>query len=136
MDDARDVGSSAVPIAGNNHAPSVPVRAVCLVCAAILVSQLFYQGASPEAAGLIPSPWDKLAHFMVYSAITALIWVGTAGRIPLAAFALVAAIGALDEPHQAFLPGRFADAWDFATNVGAAAIISFAPLLLFRGPAR
>jgi len=50
-----------------------------------------------------PAPWDKLAHLAVFAALTTLLWIGTAGRMPFA-FAVVAtaiAIGAFDELHQA-----------------------------------
>ena len=59
------------------------LRRLCLASAAALIFQLFYVGAQPAAAGLIPMPWDKLAHLAVYAAITALMWIGTAGRMPL-----------------------------------------------------
>jgi hypothetical protein len=40
--------------------------------------QLFYLGAQPFAAGLIPAPWDKLAHLAVFAVLTTLLWIGTA----------------------------------------------------------
>ena len=43
---------------------------ICLVGAVSLVVNLLILGSQPFAAGLIPHPWDKLAHFSVYSAIT------------------------------------------------------------------
>lgn len=97
------------------------LRGLCLVLAAAIISLLFYLGAQPFAAGLIPAWWDKLAHLAVYAALTALLWIGTAGRMPLAVIAAVIAIGALDELHQAGLPGRHADAIDFLTDACAAA---------------
>src|SRR5258706_7229617 len=56
------------------------LRPLCLLLAAMVVFQLFYLGAQPFAAGLIPSPWDKGAHLVVYAAIAALLWLGSAGR--------------------------------------------------------
>lgn len=119
-------GASNVVMA---RAPSPFVRGLCLVLAVATIVQLFYLGAQPMAVGLIPPPWDKLAHFGVYSAITALLWIGTAGRMPLAVIAAVVAVGALDELHQASLPGRSADAWDFVTDVCASAGTALALLL-------
>lgn len=107
------------------------VCGACLFGAAVLVFQVFHQGASPDAVALIPSPWDKIAHFVVYSAITALLWFGTAGRMPLAVLALVAAIGAFDELHQATLPGRNVDGWDFVTDLCAAGVTAFVLIILF-----
>jgi VanZ family protein len=80
---------------------------------------LFYLGAQPVAADLVPAPWDKLAHFVVYSLITVLLWIGTAGRITFAVIATVAAIGALDEMRQTDLQGRFPDAFDFLADACA-----------------
>ena len=119
------------PIVTINRSPSPLVRALCLALAAVLVFQLFYVGAKPEAAGLISPPWDKLAHLGIYSTITALLWIGTAGRMPLAVLMTVVTIGALDELHQASLPGRSADAWDFLMDVIAAAGTAFAMVLLY-----
>jgi VanZ family protein len=102
-------------------------RPLCLVLAAVLVFQLFYLGAQPFAAGLIREPWDKAAHLAVYSGISALLWLGTAGRMPLAVIAAVIACGGLDELHQAGIPGRTADILDFLTD--ACAALGTVPLL-------
>jgi VanZ family protein len=83
---------------------------------------LFYLGAQPFAVGIFREPWDKLAHLAIFSAITALLWIGTAGRIPLALIVIVSAIGAMDEWHQAGLPGRSMDIADLLTDVGAVVI--------------
>jgi VanZ family protein len=91
-----------------------------LALAAAVTFQLFYLGAQPFAAGLIPVPWDKLAHLAVFAFLTTLLWIGTAGRIPLAVIVTAIAIGALDELHQASLPGRVADAADFLADACAA----------------
>jgi len=98
------------------------LRPYCLLLAAMVVFQLFYLGAQPFAAGLIPSPWDKGAHLVVYSAIAALLWFGSAGRAPLTVVTAVLAIGILDEWHQAFLPGRSADLLDLLADACAASI--------------
>lgn len=81
---------------------------------------LFYLGSLPFAVELILEPWDKLAHFIVFSIITTLLWLGTAGRQPLLIIAMVTLIGTLDEWHQGYLPGRNMDIADLATDVGAA----------------
>lgn len=97
------------------------LRCLCLALAAAMTFQLFYTGSDPAAAALIPAPpWDKLAHFVVYSAITVLLWFGTAGRAALAVIAAIVAVGALDELHQGSIPGRVADAADFVVDVCAA----------------
>jgi VanZ family protein len=106
------------------------LRCLYLALAAAVIFQLFYTGSDPAAAALIPTPpWDKLAHFVVYSAISLLLWLGTAGRMPLAVIAAIVALGALDELHQGSIPGRVADAADFVVNA-CAAIVTGAVMLL------
>ena len=95
-------------------------RCLCLALAAGVTFQLFYLGAQPFAAGLIPVPWDKLAHLAVFAVLTTLLWIGSASRMPFAVIATAIAIGALDELHQADLPGRFADTADFLADACAA----------------
>jgi len=96
------------------------LRSLCILAAAAITFLLFYLGAQPFAAGLIPARWDKLAHLAIFVTLTTLLLVGTAGRMPLAMIAIVIAIGAFDELHQASLPGRQADAADFLTDACAA----------------
>ena len=111
--------------------PSFTVlRSSCLALAAVLVFQLFHLGAQPSAAGLFQPPWDAVAHFVFYSALTALLWIATAGRMPLAVLAAVVVVGGLDELHQASVPGRVADAADFLVDVSAATLTCAAMLLL------
>jgi VanZ family protein len=85
-----------------------------------ITALLFYLGAQPFAAGLIPTPWDKIAHFIVFATITTLLWLGHAGRRPLLILAMVCLIGTLDEWRQARLPGRSMDMADLAVDSGAA----------------
>lgn len=96
------------------------LRCLCLLLAVVVIFQLFYLGSQPFAAGLIPAPWDKLAHFAVYSAITFLLWIGAGGGMPALVIATVLAIGALDELHQAGVPGRHAELGDFQMDACAA----------------
>ena len=97
-------------------------RRLCLAVAALTVFLLFYLGAQPFAAGLIPEPWDKLAHFLVFGGITVLLWFGSGGAYPWSLVALVCAVGAADEWHQAYLPGRSADLEDWMTDAVAAVL--------------
>jgi VanZ family protein len=71
----------------------------------------------------IPAGWDKVAHFSTFALITALLLHGTAGRAPLAVLGAVVAFAALDELHQAFLPGRAAEIADFIADATAAAVV-------------
>ncbi len=93
------------------------MRVSCLLVALAIAVNLFWLGAKPVAVNLIPAPWDKLAHFSVFSTLTVLVWIGTAGRMPIAAIVAVVCLGALDELHQGTLPGRSADMMDFMTDL-------------------
>jgi VanZ family protein len=95
-----------------------------LLLALAFIVLLLYLGAQPFAVGLFAEPWDKLAHFLAFSALTALLWAGTAGRMPLAVIAMVVAVGAIDEWHQSWLPGRSADIYDLLTDMGAAIVVA------------
>jgi VanZ family protein len=120
---------AAIMTPGNDW-PSPLLRGCCLVAAIAVIFQLFYLGAQPEAAGLLQPPWDKIAHFFVYSTLTALLWKAAAGRMPVAVLAAVILVGGLDELHQAGLPGRIADFADFLVDAIAAVFTSAFMLLL------
>lgn len=90
-----------------------------------IVFGLFDLGAQPFAVGLIPAPWDKLAHGGVFAVLAAAIGLasGLRGwRMVLMSIAGAALLGALDEWHQVYLPGRHAGLDDpLADMVGALA---------------
>src|SRR5437868_15452543 len=90
-------------------------RFVCLASGAGLMLALLFIGAHR-----LPPHWDKAAHFVCFSVITALLWRGTAGRAPLAVLASVIVFGALDEVHQIFMPARSAEFLDFVADAAAA----------------
>jgi VanZ family protein len=115
---------------------AVVARCLCLAVAAAIVFELFTMSVRPAAAGLIAAPWDKVAHFAVYSAIAALLWVAAAGRMRVALLFIVIALGLLDELHQAAVPGRTADAMDFLADTCAAATTIGLLALKERGPGR
>ena len=103
-------------------------RRLCLLLAAAVSAQLFYLGAQPLAVGLFHEPWDKLAHGIVYGGIAALLWLGFGGRHPIWVIGIPTLIGAADEWHQRYLPGRSADFNDFLAD----AIAAIAVCLLLR----
>lgn len=85
-----------------------------------MLALIFLGGRQPQAVGLVPAPWDKLAHVAVFCVLTLLVrW---SAAIPLAwAGAAVLLMGFADEWQQRFLPGRAAglDDW-LADAVGVA----------------
>lgn len=64
----------------------------------------------PEPAWRLPIPLDKVAHFTFYGTLGALVVWGwrRAGRRPRLGLllGLTMLVGALDELHQGFVPGR------------------------------
>jgi VanZ family protein len=117
--------------ARDSRLPLSVTAVACLLAALSIAGGLFYFGAKPIAVGLIASPWDKLAHFGVYSAITALLLWGTRMRWPVATVLLVCALGSGDELYQLWLPGRSADVADLFTDV-LAGVVTCATLLTAR----
>ena len=108
-------------------------RKASLAAGVIMVFSLFYLGAKPFAVGLFPEPWDKLAHFAAFGGIAAFLLIGTGGRRPIAMGLLAATLGALDEIHQIWLPGRTADPADFAADaVGIVAALALHGVLFCR----
>lgn len=101
---------------------SAKLRGLCLAAAVAITALLFYLGAQPFAVNLLRVPWDKLVHFLVFGSLALLLWTGAGGRMPLLVFGMVSAIGALDEWHQAGLPGRSMDFGDWLTDMAAAAL--------------
>ena len=90
-----------------------------LVALGILVG-LFGLGAQPVAVGLIPVPWDKVAHAAVFAVLAVAIGLasGLRGwRMVLLAVLGALLVGVLDEWHQMFLPGRQAGWDDLAADV-------------------
>lgn len=89
------------------------------VMALLLIGGLFYLGRLPVAVGLLAEPWDKVVHASLFAVIAILLALsrkqGT-WRWLVASVMLASGVGALDELHQHFLPGRNADIYDFAAD--------------------
>lgn len=98
-----------------------------------LVATLFHQGAQPYAVGLIPSPWDKLAHLALFGMLAVLVWVMADARHPWLVLLAVAAIGGADELAQMRLPGREPGFDDLLADVFGAAIALWIVSRLARG---
>ena len=90
-------------------------RFVCLTTGVGIMLALVFIGADR-----LPPHWDKLAHFVCFALITALLWRGTAGRAPLAVLASVLAFSLLDELHQLVALERRAELLDLLADASAA----------------
>jgi len=95
------------------------VRFVTFAIVLLMVASLFIGGAQPQAVGLFPAPWDKLAHLVFFFVMAFLL--ATVIRLPFAfVFLTVVFVGVCDEIHQSYLPGRHAGLDDLiADAVGA-----------------
>jgi VanZ family protein len=79
----------------------------------------------PVIADLEFDVWDKAAHFLVYFPIGIGLWLFVRGEPrlsrPSATIALAllcgALLGALDELHQSFVPGRFCSFSDVVADI-------------------
>lgn len=90
-----------------------------MLLALCILFGLFGLGAQPFAAGLLSTPWDKVAHGGVFAVLAVVIGVssGLGGwRVALLASAGAMTVGMLDEWHQVFLPGRQAGWGDLAAD--------------------
>jgi VanZ family protein len=105
-----------------------------LVLAMIL--NLFFWGAQPVAINLVPAPWDKFLHGITFAILACGIGLasglqGSRGLIIAISGALL--IGALDEWHQIYLPGRH-PGWDDLLADVIGSLAGAALLILWRKP--
>jgi VanZ family protein len=96
------------------------LRVLAILLALAILFGLFVLGAQSFAVGLIPVPWDKLAHLVVFAVLAAAIGLasGLRGwRMVLLAVGGALLVGVLDEWHQVILPGRQVGLDDLAADV-------------------
>ncbi len=94
----------------------------------------FWLSASPDAQGVggffdLTPPFDKLYHAGNFGVLGALLYLAT-GRVWVAVL-LASLYGVSDEVHQAYVPGRSADPFDWAADtVGASVGVGVTVLLV------
>jgi VanZ family protein len=101
-----------------------PVQSVAALVVFAGAAALLLGGAHPVAVGLVPTPWDKLAHVAVYAVLACAVGLAS-GRSGVSTIAIgffaAMAIGVTDELLQLTAVGRSADLEDLlADAVGAA----------------
>lgn len=85
------------------------LRAAGVVAFVIVAANLFWHGSKPYAVGIVPAPWDKGLHVVLYAGFASSAWVGMGGTRWIAdGGAVIAAmlVGVADELVQSYLPGR------------------------------
>ena len=101
-----------MPTCGGDLKPPISsnwISGASLLVAVVLLGLFVWGGNQPQAAGLIPAPWDKLAHLTWFGTLAGLLVLGRRGsgmRIPLMVALACMALGAWDEWRQLALPGR------------------------------
>jgi len=103
---------------------------LALFIVAILLTLYFWGNSQPEAAGLVPPPWDKLAHLLWYAVLASLLLLGLGHRTWPWVLAGTLLLAGWDEWHQFALPGRSPgiDDW-LADALGAVAGIGIGHLI-------
>jgi VanZ family protein len=105
---------------------SRPMRAAAFLAVALVAMQLLLLPEPAFAERLVELTWDKVVHATVFGGVAFLLWAGLGGRRGLLVCALAVLLGALDETHQMFVPGRDPDLHDlYADGLGAAAVLVF-----------
>ncbi len=110
--------------------PALPIattyRALAFAAVAAVAFQLLVLPEPAFAERIVEATWDKLVHATVFGGVAFLLWAGFAGRGAALVGALVVLLGALDETHQMFVPGRDPDLHDlYADGLGALAVLLF-----------
>ena len=96
------------------------IRVVAALTACTAGAALYLLGSQPFAVGIFPPPWDKLAHMVTFALIGGAIGLASGQRgwrMGLCCIAGALVIGAMDEAHQAFLPGRQASWGDLGADL-------------------
>ena len=85
---------------------SVQRQRLVLILAMLLLGVYVWMNSQPEAAGLIPSPWDKFAHIAWYAVLAGLLLAGLGRKHWPWVLSGALLLAGWDEWHQYSLPGR------------------------------
>ena len=84
----------------------MPAPRVALLTALALLAVYVWGNCQPEAAGLVPPPWDKFAHALWFAILAGLLVLGMGRRAWPWVLAGTLLFAGWDEWHQFALPGR------------------------------
>jgi len=87
-----------------------------------LIGAIFIGGTSPGAGSLFPPPWDKLVHTLTYGIMFLCAKASFPNTKLSIIFLLIVVIGATDEIHQIYIPGRSAGIDDFIADILGAGV--------------
>ena len=93
------------------------------IAGAVLMAAIILFGAHMIAhINRVPSWFHTIEHFFYYGVMAVLLAHGIGRRFFLFALLAVPLVGALDEWHQLYVPGRNASAIDWAVDVFASLV--------------
>jgi VanZ family protein len=92
------------------------IRGGCIAAAFFMAVTLFVGAEQVGKAHLFPASWDKVAHFVYYGTMAILLAHGLGRRWLWIPLVMVPAVGALDEWHQMYVPGRDASFFDWMAD--------------------
>lgn len=96
---------------------ALALQRIALFLATIFMAMYFWGNDQPEAAGLIPTPWDKLAHLLWYAVLSSLLLFAIGHRVwTWVLVAILLLLAGLDEWHQFVLQGRSPDINDWIAD--------------------
>ena len=93
------------------------IRFTALVLFTAMLLLLFIGGSQPVAVNLFPAPWDKLVHCITFGAMLIIASLAFPKIKPAYLLVIIITIGALDEIHQIYLPGRSPGFDDLAADL-------------------
>ena len=92
------------------------IRGGCIAVAVFMAATLFLAAHDIGRVNSVPALGHKVEHFLYYGAMAFLIAIGLGRRWFWLALLFVPLIGALDEWHQFYVPGRNASAIDWLVD--------------------
>jgi VanZ family protein len=98
------------------------IRGGCIAAVVFMAATLFVEAQKIGQVNTLPHLMHKLEHLFYYGTMAWLLAMGLGRRWFWIALIVVPMIGALDEWHQFFVPGRGSSAWDWATDAVGAAV--------------
>ena len=102
--------------AGNQVIKNNWIRGGCIAAALFMAATLFLAAHDIGKVNSVPPLGHKVEHFLYYGAMAFLIASGLGRRWFWIALLFVPLVGALDEWHQFYVPGRNASAIDWLVD--------------------
>jgi len=96
------------------------IRGGCIAAACLMAAVLLFGAQDIGKINDVPHWFHKVEHFVYYGIMALLFAHGMGRRWFGLALVFVMLVGALDEWHQVYVPGRNASVWDWATDALAA----------------